>query len=92
MLTVIVPIDYGLPIIVPDTAFDLLEARLFPHTKKHVFGDSCFSPDGIVKAQIYVFPECEKAKFQWLDQMAHRTIEENPGVFIKDPTNTSTVQ
>ncbi len=87
MRTTIVPIDFGLPVIEPERPFDQVEARLFPHTEKHVFGGSCFSPDGITKAQIYVCPECESTKCKWLDEMAHRTIEENPASFAEERPN-----
>ena len=92
MRTTIVPIDFGLPITVPETPYYQMENGLFPHTGKHVFGGRCFSPDGITKAQIYVCSECERAKSKWLDEMAQKTIEENPERFTKDPADTSVVQ
>jgi len=74
MDTHVVPIDWGLQVIVAETPYDQIEKRLFPHVEKHFQGGTCLS-DGVDKAQIYVCPQCEDAKYSWLNQMAIETME-----------------
>ena len=74
MDTHVVPIDWGLQVIVAETLYDQIEKRLFPHAEKHFQGGTCLS-DGVDKAQIYVCPQCESAKSSWLNQMAIETME-----------------
>lgn len=63
-----VPIEYGLPIPMPDRQYEqLTQARetLFPHGAEPVSGGCCVSDDMALHAWIWACPQCTAAMRRW---------------------------